>query len=338
LQTETGLAGAATVQRTQGNADPQALICCSQYGQNYRHSDPHIGQSVNQAVAGDLTGGTPQLVCLADPVGLYLQMPDLSGFSFGPNIDPSNLPPNAQASDVYQVLRGSATVTDPVTGNPFPGAMILHAVAQIPSAWFAAYPEMTLADIQIDSQPIQWAGQIAEQFKVGLYARPLTAASAPPSAPCASTALTPGAPLQAMYASIWDAFYQSVETAPTGQQMSLASNTTYIAPWIPATGATQQMVVTCNTPSPGELVINIMLPDGSAPDTSIEVVVQGTDLLANYAVPGNSYPGADGAYTAVYVSVTVPAGAAPGLRGVQVVDPVSGPQTLPALVYILAGE
>lgn len=56
LQTELGLAGTSTVQYQppcgRGNSDPQALICCGNYGQEYRHSDPHIGQSVNQLVGG----------------------------------------------------------------------------------------------------------------------------------------------------------------------------------------------------------------------------------------------------------------------------------------------
>src|SRR5688500_7602079 len=51
LQTEMQLAGGATVLRQMGNTNPQALICCSQYGQAYRNSDPHIGQGVNQVVS-----------------------------------------------------------------------------------------------------------------------------------------------------------------------------------------------------------------------------------------------------------------------------------------------
>ena len=339
LQTELGLAGAATVQYSppNGQKDQQSLICCGNYGQEYRHSDPHIGQSVNQVVSGALTGNVPQLVCLADPVGLYLQVPDLSGFSFGPNIDPANLPPNAQASDVWQVLRGSATVVDPVTcqGDPvecqdFPGAMILHAIAQIPSSWLSAYPDMTLADIQIDNEPIQWAGQIAEQFKVGLYARPVAAPANPVSAPCAPTTPTAGAPLQAMYASVWDAFYNNVEMAPTCQEMSLASNTTFIAPRLPADGQTVYLVLTCNPPSQGNLTVEVLLPDDSGPDSTIEVSITNSASVT-YAVPGNSYPNI---YTALYLSVTIPGGAAPGLRGMQIIDPQTGPQSFPALIYI----
>ena len=48
LQTEMALAGGATILRPCGNGVPQTVICCAQYGQAYRNSDPHIGQQVNQ--------------------------------------------------------------------------------------------------------------------------------------------------------------------------------------------------------------------------------------------------------------------------------------------------
>lgn len=334
LQTELGLAGASTVQYQppSGTINEQTLICCGMYGQAYRHSDPHIGLTVNQVVGGAVTGGTAQTVCLADPVGLYLQPPSAT-FSFGTGIDPTKLPSGADASDVYQVLRGSATVTDPVTNAAFPGGMILHAIVQIPSAWLAVYPAMTLADILINNQPITWAGQVAEQFKVGLFARPLAASSAPPNADCTSPIPTPGAPLQVLYASVWDAFYNQQETGPSGQTLSLASNTTFIAPVLPASGGTSQLVLTCNTPSAGMVTASVLLPDGSGPDTSITVAVTATSDVT-YAVPGNSYPGT---YTALSLDVTVPVGAPRGLRGMRVVDPQSGAQDFPAMVYVLGG-
>jgi hypothetical protein len=329
LQTELGLAGGSTVQYSPptGHKDAQSLICCGLYGQPYRHSDPHIGQTVNQLV------GAGNRLCLANPVGLYLQMPTLSSLSFGPGIDPANLPSGAQASDVWQVLRGSKTVIDPVTTDAFPGNMILHAIAQIPSKWLNAYPQMTLADILIDGTPIQWAGQIAELFKVGLYARPLPTSSIPPSASCADPTPTPGAPLQAMYASIWDAFYNTQEVAPTGQKMSLASNTTFIAPRVPAIGSAQSLVLTCNPPATDDVAVSVLQPDGT-PDTSIEVSVT-KSVPVTYAVPGNSYPGN---YTALYLEVTIPPNQAVGLRGLQIAQPGQEPLSLPALIYISAGE
>ncbi len=335
LQTELGLAGAATVQYQPpggtGNSDPQALICCGQYGQEYRHSDPHIGQSVNMVVGGQLTG-SPLLACLADPVGLYIQpLTSPAAFSFARNIDPSQLPKGAAASDIWQVVRGSPTVIDPVTGQPFPGGMILHAICQIPSAWLAVYPAMTLADILINGTPITYAGQVADQFNIGLYARPLATTATPPPAPCASSVATPGQPLQSMmFSNLWQAYYNSVEVAPTGQQMSLASNTTFIAVQLPADGSTHDLTMTCNTPT-GTPGIDVLLADGSGPDPAVSVKITGSSA-ANYAVPGNSFPGQ---YTALSLSVSVAAGAKSGLRAVTITDPQAGPSTLQASLYVL---
>lgn len=329
LQTELGLAGSATVQVTSGNSDQQALICCAKFGQEYRNSDPHIGLSVNSIVSSQYN------VCLADPVGLYIQSPaNLEQFSFGSTIDPSKLPPNAAASDVFQVVRGSASVIDPVTGQPFPGQMILHAVCQIPSTWLNVYPNMTLNDILVGGEPLCWAGQVAFQFDIGLYARPLAASTAPPVEQCSTGQRAVAQPLQClMFTSLWDAYYNQVEMAPTGQAMSLASNTTFIAPLLTADGGARQMTLTCTKPTATPTVA-VLTADGSSVDTSITVTVEGMSP-ANYAVPGDSYPGS---YTALSLSLTIPAGAAPGLRGVSVTDPSGVSNSLPAALYIVSGE
>jgi hypothetical protein len=340
LQTELGLAGAATVQyqppQGTGNSNAQYLICCGNYGQEYRHSDPHIGQSVNQVVGGQFVPGQNFLACLANPVGLYIQTLSNPGqFSFGPHINPARLPGGAQASDIWQPVRGAASVTDPVTGAPFPGAMILHVVCQIPSAWLASYPAMTLADILINGAPITYAGQVANQFNIGLYARPLPTSQVPPKTPCADTTPTPGAPLQSMmFTNVWEGYYQNSELAPTGQTMSLASNSTFIAPQLPANGATQPLTMTCNTPS-GTPQVAVLLADGSGIDPLISVQLQSMYRLSNYAVPGNSFPGAPGAYTALNLNVTIAQGALQGLRGVVITDPKFGAATLPAALYVL---
>jgi hypothetical protein len=345
LQTELGLAGAATVQyqppNGKGNSDAQALICCGNYGQEYRHSDPTIGQTVNQVVGGQFISGENFNVCLANPVGLYIQTLNNSGsFSFGPGIAPGKLPAGAAASDVWQIVRGAASVIDPVTGSPFPGAMILHVVCQIPSAWLAVYPTMTLADILINNEPIKYAGQVANQFNIGLYARPLAASAAPPPAPCANTALIPGAPLQSMlFSQVWAGYYENIETAPTGQTMSLASNSTFIAPQLLPDGVTQEMTMTCVSPTPGTTPqIQVLLPDGSGPDPFIAVQVLGQSFVNGYAVPGNSFPpSAPNTYTALSLALTVKPGAASGLRPVRLTDPVGGINTLPAAFFVLKG-
>ena len=335
LQTELGLAGASTVQFSSDNSDPQALICCGQFGQQYRHSDPHIGQSVNAVVAGGLTGGVPQLLCLANPVGLYIQpLNNPALLTFGAAIDPSKLPGGAQPSDVFQIVRGAASVIDPVTGSPFPGAMILHVACQIPSTWLTVYPNMTLADIQIGGAPIVWAGQVAAQFDIGLYARPLSAGSTPPTEPCATGLQAPSQPLQSLiFTTLWDAYYNGVEIAPTRQVMSLASNTTFIAPVLAANGQAMDLTLIVVNPSQASPLptVGVLLADGSAPDPDISVTIKGTSQ-ANYTVPGNSYPGS---YTALALEVVIPSGATGGLRGIMVTDPSGISSSLPAALCIL---
>lgn len=337
LQTELGLAGTSTIQFQPpggtGNSDPQALICCGEYGQEYRHSDPHIGQTVNQVVQGTPLGIPPQTVCLADPVGLYIQLPaNPSAFTFAPSIVVGrDVPQGANAVDIWQVVRGSATLTDPVTNANFPGNFVLHAVAQIPSAWLAMNPNLTLTDILINGQPIQWAGQIANQFEIGLYARPVQAAGAAPPSPCASSSASPdAAPLQCLDGLMWATFYPQTETAPTGAEMSLASNTTFIPPYMACDGGTRALAVTYAPSSTGATPSITFGTNGQA-DPSITVTVTGGDPNITYAVPGNSYPGPCAVY---YLDVVVAPGAAAGPRDLMF---TTGGQTqsLPAAIYLL---
>ncbi|RUL77747.1 hypothetical protein EKH80_06380 [Dyella choica] len=332
LQTEIGLAGASSVQYSSGNLYPQPLICCGNFGQEYRHSDPHIGQSVSQAVNPNT--GSYNLANLANPFGLYIQLPNFANWTFGSNIVPGQggIPASAQPSDIWQIVRGSQTCIDPVTGQAFPGNMILHAACQIPLAWLQANPNLTLADIQINGRPIQWAGQIAETFNMTLYARPLPAGSTkPPTNPCTSTQTAPYVPLQCMYSQLWNGYYPINEPAPTGAALSLASNTTFVAPWLPANGKSQALTLTCTTvPSPlSDLQVAFLLPGSDAVDTNISVTVSAATPVT-YAVPGNSYPDN---YFALSLAVTVGSSSAPGLRSVQITVN-SNSNVLPDAVFI----
>ena len=341
LQTELGLGGSATVQRTIGNGDPQALICCGQYGQNFRNSDPHIGQSINQFVSE-----IPATLCLANPLGLYIQMPDTSGWTFAPGVD---APPGAVAGDVFQVVRGYATLIDPVTGQPFPaasqgnGAFILHAVCQIPSAWLEYNPKLTLADISIDANipSIAWGGQIAQQMQVGLYGRPLTQTSAPPSYECVGTpATSTPQPLQLFYRVIWDAYYAILEPSPVQgtptnpTNIPLASNTTITAARIAAGASGDFALPYTPTGAAGLPTVQFSTPDGTAVDSSITATVSASNPVT-YAVPGNSYPSAN---AVLYLTITTTANTAPGVRGVQIVDagtqPPATPVFMPALLVV----
>jgi hypothetical protein len=180
----------------------------------------------------------------------------------------------------------------------------------------------------INQQALTWGGQIANQFKVALYARPLSAPE-PPKAPCASGISIPGQPKQCVWADIWNAMYQINEPNPAGAQMSLASNSTFIAPWLPADNSTQQLVLTCN-PTNDEPTVHVLDADGNSPDGNISVEV--TDIApVLYAVPGDSLPGH---YMAITLSVTVAPGTQPGLRGVHVTIDDKEAGVLLAAVYI----
>ena len=331
LQTEIGLTGAATLQYSSGNLYPQQLICCGNFGQEYRHSDPHIGLSVSQVVNPHT--GTYYLANLANPFGLYIQMPNFANWTFGPRIVPGQkgVPSTARPSDIWHIVRGAQTVTDPVTGAAFVGNMILHVACQIPQAWLAGDPGLTLADIKINNLPIQWAGQIADTFNMALFARPIPAGStAPPQVDCSSGLQAPLAPLQCMYTALWNGYYPINEPCPTGTPMSLASNSTFIVPQVPRDPRRGvQLTLTCSTVAAG-MSVAFLLPDGSAIDPNIRTTILGTQPVT-YAVPGNSYPGT---YVAVSLDVVVMTGTAVGLRSVQV---SSGGTTnvLPAAIDIV---
>jgi hypothetical protein len=312
LQTETGLAAAATVQRSSGNSNPQQLICCSQYGQPYRHSDPHIGQSVNQVVSAG-----PYLASLANPPGLYIQSPDFTAFEL-PN-DP-NLPADADVSECWHVVRGSAELTDSVTGDTFPGNFILHAVFQIPQRWIDAGVSFTVGDILIRfngvSSPITWGAQITETFNIGLFARPIGSQQAPPALACVSStppAQTLAQPIQMMYEAIWNAYYKTPVQNPVGFAMNLASSTVII-PAIVVQGATGlTLVLTCSTATTG--------PNGELPAVSVEgggITVQTLSMSTiTYAAPGNSYPSQ---FQLLTLSVDVASGAPLGLANIYVTN------------------
>lgn len=335
LQTELGLAGSSTPQYLPPSGsrnDPQVLICCGKYGQEYRNSDPHIGFSVNQIVGGSSLLDSYADVCLANPVGLYLQnLTSPDNFKFGPAINPAKLPAGAAASDIFQIVRGSANVVDPVTGSNFPGSLILHVACQIPAAWLSVYPNLTLKDILIGADPIKYAGQIARQFQVGLYVRPVKTDAVPKDAACSSSTPTAGAPQQCMFTAMWDGYYNAQEEiAPTGMTMRLASNTTFIAPKILSYGPSVSLVVICNKPA-NPMTMTFVKPDGN-PDPNISGDFRFSDVV-QYAVPGNSYPDS---YSKFILTVTVKPAAATGYRGISIKDQSGITSVLPAAIYIVS--
>lgn len=143
LSAEIYLAGAATIQRSSSvSNNPQSLICCAKYGQNFRNSDPNIGFAANGAAA-------KSKLTLTDPVGLYLQQPQ--------NLDAWQGPNGEKVGQYWKITRGTAGT------GPSGSDQILHAVFELPaSAGF------TIEDCSIYGQSIDHAGVILNQMKVAL--------------------------------------------------------------------------------------------------------------------------------------------------------------------------
>jgi hypothetical protein len=263
-------------------------------------------------------------------------MPDFSRFTLP--ADPK-LPPGAQPSDCWQVVRGSATVTDPVTGQPFNGNMMLHVAFQLPAAWIQAGVSFTVGDIMINlngvNQPIQYASQILNTFHIGLFARPLSATQPKPIACVVNlpTATQPAQaqPVQMFYQSVWNGYYNKQVSNPAGVSMSLASNSVIVPPQVKQGASNLAMVLTCSTAVKGSAG---QLPTVTVPEGDIKINVVSMENV-NYAAPGNSYPSQ---FQLLTLSVSVSPQAAAGLRSVVVTNPPqtgnAPPPALPAPAFL----
>jgi len=318
LQTEIGLGSTATTPRTSGNSNPNTLICCAQYGQLGRNSDPHIGQSVNLFVTPPNPAISPSKVTLANPPGLYIQTPTFSRITVNPAVsgpvDPSTF---------WKVKRGQESLTDP-QGRPLPGNFILHAVFEVP-----AELGFTISDLEVDGIPVQWAAQIAQTFSMQIAAMALPQSPGPAAQGCAGSPAVPLAQgLQLFHTPVFEAMIATPISNPVGQPMNLASNSTMIAPQV-APGAQRQSLT---------LVVTGLLPDTQIPSVSfgagVQVVAAGPMRVVNYAIPGNTYP-SDSYSLTIYVSVD--SNAAPGLRDAQVTNQGQAPSVaVPALLNVVA--
>lgn len=320
LQTETGLAGAATVQRTGGPWTEQALICCSQYGQIYRNSDPHIGASVNGLI---VQNGKAYVVSLANPVGLYIQTPDFS--TFGPQSILSKVGGGAQFSDCWQVVRGTQ-------GQPGEGDHILHAAFQLPQSWVDA--GITIDQIEIAGTPITHGSQVAATISMAIYAWGIESGPVPDSFPCveAIPPPSPGPPVavQAMFASLWNAYYGTPVANPMSTPMNLASNTVIVPPIVPQGASGVDIALTCLSAKQG---IEVSFPPESGPADIKVSNVSLSSQTVNYAPPGNSFPSENQLLT---LTLDVDATAATGLRSIALANPGDpSPTSYPAYLLVV---
>lgn len=287
IQTELQLAGGATVQRSQGNINSSALICCGQFGQIYRNSDPHIGQLDNQMV------GLGYKVSLADPIGLYMQMPSFGAWTLP---DDPKLPADADPRECWQILRGAETLD----GFPPDMSFLLHVRVAIPDRWRDAGVTFNVGDILINGQKIEYASQVMQTFNVALFPLGVKAAEPAPLLSCVAPrdpALAQ--PQQLMFADLWDAYYGSSYQVPervnsdgTPVTMNLASNTVITAPRVAQGQSAEMALAGTGFSKDGNALpmVEFLSPGDSAADPGISVVVHALEDVI-YAVPGNSSPG-----------------------------------------------
>jgi hypothetical protein len=115
--------------------EPEALICYAAYGGPNRNSDPTIGATVNALAR------LGAYVTLRNPVGLYMDHIDLSGWE---------APGNADVSEFVRIERG------------VPG-MIERLVIEAPAGH-----ELSVSDLTIAGVPLRFGGQVAECITVKL--------------------------------------------------------------------------------------------------------------------------------------------------------------------------
>lgn len=304
LQTEIGLATTSSILRFNppGNSGTNTLwpsseyndlICVGQFGQRFRNSDPNIGGNVNSLV------NQGYVITLADPPGLYIQMPDFSNYK---------TPDGTDASSFWTIKRGSKSLKDS-NGNLLPGNFILHAVYEVPEE-----KGYTVSDISIAGQLIAWGSQIAATFKMQIVAAAYsgTVPQGYPPVGNATPENTYAQPIQVFYQDYFDTMYKTMVPNPVNNPISLLSNSTYVPLSINVGTSSADMVVivgTCtakeNQPSTYPLV--------SFTDPNISAVVTAVKENVYYAVPGNSQPSTN---MALYINVSVGSNAKTGQQGI----------------------
>lgn len=138
LAAEIELAAAATIVRRRNGTiltTAQELIACSQYGAPERHSDPHIGASVNALARQGAR------ISLADPIGLCIADLTTLGWATPDGSDPKSY---------WSITRGTKDKA-------------LRAVYEVPAA-----AGFTVGDITINGRAIQFGAQIADFITIKL--------------------------------------------------------------------------------------------------------------------------------------------------------------------------
>lgn len=160
LTAEIQLGGDGTVLYTdrQGRllVEPDALICAANYGGPNRNSDPTIGAGVNALAR------LGAYVTLQNPVGLYMDHIDLSGWE---------APDGGDIAEFVNIVRGT------------PG-MIERLVVRTPAG-----RNLSVGDLTIAGEPIRYGGQVAECITVKLVGVAHVLPSATPRPPVQGKAI-----------------------------------------------------------------------------------------------------------------------------------------------------
>jgi hypothetical protein len=320
LQTEIGFVCAATVQRTTFPTVPpdrNALLCCAEYGQAGRNSDPNNGAGVYQAALKNM-------ITLANPPGLYIQQ--ASNASFSTDQGGNNPITPVWTFRGYYVGGPTYPTTLPVTTTP--SDFILHATFEIPQQYQSA-------PVYLNGTPFQYGGQLAQlmMMQIIALATPTTTVNVPVGCvPASPTQLI--APIQLFHTVVFDAMYNTTEASPEIMGIPLLSNSTYIAAYTNM-GETYSMTLVFVPAGSGDLpptTVTCFIYDSSSNsyvlDPNISVAIDAsTNAQINYAVPGSTYPGSS---NMVEITVTVAANSTPGLRGIA----LDGGPVMPAMLNV----
>jgi hypothetical protein len=142
--------------------DPD-LVCCAEYGEVNRMSDPTIGSGVNTLVRSG------KRVTLRNPIGLYIK---------GIKTDAFALPdgtPFTRVADCFEILRPApADVID----------MIVRARFRVPAGLMFNGKALRVGDLMVNGETIAFGGQVADVVTMTLFAQALPGAPAQPRVRC----------------------------------------------------------------------------------------------------------------------------------------------------------
>lgn len=286
LSAEVYLAAASTIQRISARpTNPQALICCAQYGQNFRNSDPHIGAVGNSAAESSL-------ITLADPVGLYIQRPNANLFQ---------LPANSPPFEKFWTVKRGALDPNNVAGMD----SILQMTFAVPPGAGFSMKDIKVNDSQLGFLPLLCAGQIAKTMQIALRVVAQTPPTgSPPNPRVGCVSAQPDASLQPWPAQLVPSslFYGN---SPTDLPSRLAA------------GTQVELALIVQGASNDTAAANARIQFDN-PGVSARV----TEYIPNAsAIPGLTNSGGTQAFI---LQVTIAANAQPGPLAVRALNPAEG--------------